>query len=81
MAQLNLESIIQLIVLLGGILSLYIHLRTKLKELEMRVKMMEERVELAEKQDDKILQKLDTITDHITNIRVELQNKQSRPQE
>lgn len=61
----------QAIVIVGGLISIYVKVSLKLKELEIRVTMLE-------KQDDAIVSKLDTIIDHITKLSIDLNNKQDR---
>jgi peptidoglycan hydrolase CwlO-like protein len=56
------------ILLLGG----YVKLVTKIEKQDIRLANVE-------KQDDRIMTKLDTIADDISEIKIELQNKQNRP--
>ncbi len=75
MEKVSFDLVIEVLLFGGTLVGVYVHIRTKLKELDMRLRMMEERIKLVEKQDDKILEKLDAMTEHIMNIKVELQNK------
>jgi len=61
----------QAIFILIGLISIYVKVSLKLKELEVRVSMVE-------KQDDIIAKKLDQIQATLNNLAIALQNKQDR---
>ena len=61
----------QAIDIIIGLISIYIKLSLKLKELEVRVTMVE-------KQDDIIAKKLDNILNTINKLAIAMQNKQDR---
>ena len=61
----------QAIMIIVGLISIYVQVSLKLKELEVRVSMVE-------KQDDIIAKKLDHILDTINKLAIALQNKQDR---
>ena len=61
----------QALTILIGLISIYIKVSLKLKELEVRVNMVE-------KQDDIIAKKLDHILKTINDLAIEMQNKQNR---
>ena len=61
----------QAIFILIGLISIYVKVSLKLKELEVRVSMVE-------KQDDNLSKKLDNISDQINKLAIALQNKQDR---
>lgn len=61
----------QAIAIIIGLISIYVKVSLKLKELEVRVHVVE-------KQDDQISRKLDTIAAQLNNLTVQLQNKQDR---
>lgn len=71
----NVESILQIIGLLGIIVGLHVKNQTKMKELEMKIIAIENDISHSEKQDDKIMDKLDAIGEDITQIKIQLQNK------
>lgn len=71
MSELVIFLIGQAIVIIGGLISIYVKVSLKLKELEIRVTMLE-------KQDDAIVTKLDTIIEHINKLSIDLINKQDR---
>lgn len=61
----------QAIMIIIGLISIYVKVSLKLKELEVRVSMVE-------KQDDIIAKKLDNILETINKLAIALQNKQDR---
>jgi len=61
----------QAIVIITGLISIYVKVSLKLKELEVRVNMVE-------KQDDIIAKKLDNIQTSLNKLFVALENKQDR---
>jgi uncharacterized protein YoxC len=61
----------QAILIIGGLIGIYVKVSLKLKELEIRVNVVE-------KQDDQISRKLDTITQQLNQLSIQLQNKQDR---
>jgi len=61
----------QAIFILIGLISIYVKVSLKLKELEVRVSMVE-------KQDDIIAKKLDQIQATLNTLSIDLQNKQDR---
>jgi hypothetical protein len=64
--------------ILGGIIGIYVKVSIKLKELDIRQGVVENRVLGVEKQDNVIIEKLDDIKDDVSQIRVDMQNKQNR---
>jgi uncharacterized protein YoxC len=61
----------QAIFIIIGLISIYVKVSLKLKELEVRVSMVE-------KQDDIIAKKLDQIQATLNALSIDLQNKQDR---
>lgn len=61
----------QALTIVIGLISIYVKVSLKLKELEVRVAMVE-------KQDDIIAKKLDKIIEGINKMAVDMQNKQDR---
>lgn len=61
----------QALTIVIGLISIYVKVSLKLKELEVRVNMVE-------KQDDIIAKKLDHILKTINELAIEMQNKQNR---
>jgi len=61
----------QALVIITGLISIYVKVSLKLKELEVRVNMVE-------KQEDVIAKKLDNIQSGLNKLFVALENKQDR---
>jgi uncharacterized protein YoxC len=61
----------QALTIIIGLISIYVKVSLKLKELEVRVNMVE-------KQEDNIAKKLDNIQSTLNSLAVALQNKQDR---
>lgn len=61
----------QAIAIIVGLISIYVKVTLKLKELEVRVSMVE-------KNEDSIAKKLDNIIDTINKLAISMQNKQDR---
>ena len=61
----------QAVIIITGLISIYVKVSLKLKELEIRVNMVE-------KQDDLIAKKLDTIQHTLNGLSIALQNKHDR---
>ena len=61
----------QALAIIIGLISIYVKVSLKLKELEVRVNMVE-------KQDDIIAKKLDNIQQTLNSLAIALQNKQDR---
>lgn len=71
MTQIIIFLVGQAVAILVGLISIYVKVSLKLKELEIRVHVVE-------KQDDQISRKLDVIAQQLNNLTVQLQNKQDR---
>jgi uncharacterized protein YoxC len=61
----------QAIAIIVGLISIYVKVSLKLKELEVRVSMVE-------KNEDSIAKKLDNIIETINRLAISMQNKQDR---
>jgi chaperonin cofactor prefoldin len=61
----------QALAIIIGLISIYVKVSLKLKELEVRVNMVE-------KQEDNIAKKLDNIQTTLNSLAIALQNKQDR---
>ena len=70
--------LLETVLFFGGLVGIWVKTQTKLKELEMRMIAIEADVAHEEKQNEKILDKLDSISNQINEIKIELQNKQDR---
>ena len=71
MTQISIFLAGQAIAIIVGLISIYVKVSLKLKELEIRVHVVE-------KKDDDISKKLDTITQQLNQLFIQLQNKQDR---
>ena len=71
MTSLSLFLIGQAITIVIGLVSIYIKVSLKLKELEIRVSVVE-------KKDDQISQKLDKITEQLNGLSIQMSTKQDR---
>lgn len=71
MTDLSLFLLGQAITIVIGLVSIYLKVSVKLKELEIRVQVVE-------KKDDQISEKLDKITAQLNNLCIQMQNKQDR---
>lgn len=71
MTSLSLFLIGQAITIVIGLVSIYVKVSLKLKELEIRVQVVE-------KKDDQISEKLDKITAQLNSLCIQMQNKQDR---
>ncbi len=67
----DMGNFLTVIMIVAGGIGGYVKLMTKIKELEIRLNSVE-------KQDDKIINKLDLIAEAISEIKIEMQNKQDR---
>lgn len=74
--------IIQILLFGAAIVGIYVKLQIKMKEIEMKLIALEARVNHVEVQDEKIMNKLDemydSINEKLTDIKIELQNKQNK---
>lgn len=71
MTSLSLFLLGQAITIVIGLVSIYVKVSLKLKELEIRVQVVE-------KKDDQISEKLDKITAQLNSLCIQMQNKQDR---
>jgi len=68
----------QAILMVGGLVAIYVRVNVKLTELDVRMKVSEKRLQDVEVTDNKMNDKLDTIIQKISNVQIELQNKENR---
>ena len=74
----NPSDILEIVVFAGALIGVWVRLQTKLKELDMRMAAMEQNISHVEKQDDKIMDKLEHISEQIHEVKIQLNNKQDR---
>lgn len=65
------EAFIGFLTLAGGLISVYTKFQSRMDQLELRIKAMEQ-------QDTRIIEKLDAIQEDLTDIKIDIQNKQDR---
>ena len=68
----------QAILMVGGLVAIYVRVNVKLTELDVRMKVSEKRLKDVEVTYNKMNDKLDTIIQKISNVQIELQNKENR---
>jgi len=71
MTSLSLFLLGQAVTIVIGLVSIYVKVSLKLKELEIRVSVVE-------KKDDQISQKLDKITEQLNSLSIQMSTKQDR---
>ena len=72
------SMVIQLLVVLGGLAGVWNRVQVKLRELDMKLLLLETRINSVEKIDEKILDKLDQISEQLSDLKIELNNKQDK---
>lgn len=68
----------QAVAIMGGLVAIYIRVNIKLTELYVRMRVSEKRIESVELTDNKMNDKLDTIIQKVSDVQIELQNKENR---
>lgn len=68
----------QAIAIMGGLVAIYVRVNIKLTELYVRMRVSEKRIESVELTDNKMNDKLDTIIQKVSDVQIELQNKENR---
>lgn len=75
MEDISLSGVLEVLAFAGTMITVYIKIQIKIKEIEMNIMRINEKMTFAEKQDDKILERLDKIFDEITTMKIELIQK------
>lgn len=68
----------QAIAIMAGLVAIYVRVNIKLTELYVRMKVSEKRIEGVEMTDNRMNAKLDTIIEKVSDLQVDLQNKENR---
>lgn len=76
--EITVSQLLQLLVFLGAIVLHWTRTQVSLRALEVKIAMIENSIQQMQKEDDKIMAKLDSISDQINELRIELNNKQDR---
>lgn len=76
--EISLSILVQLVIVLASIAGIYSKIQVKLRELDMKMLLLETRINSVEKTDEKILDKLDEISEQINDLKIQLNNKQDK---
>jgi len=74
----NPSDILEIVVFAGALIGVWVRLQTKLKELDMRMAAMEQKDKHDDNQNEKVMKKLDHISEQIFEVKIQLNNKQDR---
>lgn len=74
----NITNIVEIFGFLAMLVGIYNRMTVKLKEQEMKISSLEQRVARAEQEDHNLYKKLDQIMQMLTDIKIELKEKQDR---
>jgi hypothetical protein len=74
----NITNIIEIFGFLAMLVGIYNKLTVKLKEQEMKIIALEQRINRAEQEDHLLYKKLDEIMKMLTEIKIDLTQKQDR---
>jgi flagellar capping protein FliD len=74
----NITNIVEIFGFLAMLVGIYNRMTVKLKEQEMKIIALEQRLSKAEQEDHFLYKKLDEIMKMLTEIKIELQQKQDR---
>lgn len=77
-AEINLTNIIEIVSFGVMLVGIYNRMTVKMKEQEMKIVALEQRVTKAEQEDHNLYKKLDQIMQMLTDIKIELKEKQDR---
>lgn len=72
------SDLVEILLFFGALITLWVRLQTKLKELDMRMAAMERDLKHVESQDDRIMDKLEEISAQVQDVKIQLVNKQDR---
>lgn len=64
--------------MLGALTYHWIITQSRLREIEVKIVMLEEKLQHVEKIDDRIYEKLESISEQINEIKISLNNKQDK---
>lgn len=75
MEQFTVGGVLEVLAFSGALITAYVRLQMKIKEIEMNILAINEKLKSVEKQDDKIMEKLDKIFGEINEIKLQMQLK------
>lgn len=78
MSEINLTNIIEIVSFSSLLVGVYNRITVKMKEQEMKIIALEQRLQKAEQEDHFLYKKLDEIMKMLTEIKIELTQKQDR---
>jgi Tfp pilus assembly protein PilN len=78
MEEINVANIVEIVGLVGVLVGIYNRIAVKMKEQEMKIAALEQQVKAFEQDKHTIYKKLDVITSMLTEIKIELIQKQDR---
>lgn len=77
-AEINITNIVEIFLFAASLVGIYVRLQVKAKEQEMKIVALEQRIARAEQDDHHLYNKLDEIMKMLTDIKLELKEKQDR---
>lgn len=77
-AEINLSNVIEIFGFGFAIVGIYVRMQVRAKEQEMKVNALEQRLQRAEQEDSNLYKKLDQIFNMLTEIKIDLTQKQDR---
>lgn len=77
-SEINITNIIEIVGFAAMLVGIYNRMSVKMKEQEMKISALEQRVARAELEDHNLYKKLDQIMQMLTDIKIELKEKQDR---
>lgn len=77
-SEINITNIVEIFGFAAALVGIYVRMQVKAKEQEMKTVALEQRLTKAEQEDHFIYKKLDDIMKMLTEIKIELQQKQDR---
>jgi hypothetical protein len=77
-AEINITNIVEIFGFAAALVGVYVKMQVKQKEQEMKIVALEQRLQSVEQDKHHIYKKLDQITEMLTDIKIELKEKQDR---
>lgn len=77
-AEINITNIVEIFGFAAALVGVYVKGQVKAKEQEMKIIALEQRITKAEQEDHFMYKKLDQIMEMLTDIKIELKEKQDR---
>jgi hypothetical protein len=77
-AEINITNIIEIVGFASVMVGIYVKMQVKAKEMEMKIASLEQQIRAFEQDKHHIYKKLDQITSMLTEIKIEVIQKQDR---